>query len=296
MNASSEDRVRALPCWTGPVTLRRLSGGISNMSYVVEDGNAKFVARIGEDIPVHHVSRQREVIASRAAHAAGFSPEVIHAEPGAMVFTFIPARTYAETDVRANAAACVALIKQFHKALPRLVSGPPAIFWVFHVLRDYFARLEAAPHRHAANFTRWRAVTEALEAAQVPLPIVFGHHDLLPGNFLDDGRRLWLIDWEYGAFGTAMFDLANLAANNSFTEDDERGLLEAYFARPPDIALWRAFEAMKVASALREAVWAMVSELHLKVPGVDYVAYAAEHLGRLDALLAKYEAKHGRVR
>ena len=50
----------------------------------------------------------------------------------------------------------------------------------------------------------------------MPLPIVFGHHDVLPTNFMDDGQRLWLIDWEYGAFGTAMFDLASIAANNSF--------------------------------------------------------------------------------
>ena len=57
---------------------------------------------------------------------------------------------------------------------------------------------------------KYRAVADRLEAMQMPLPIVFGHHDLLPGNFLDDGNRLWLIDWEYGAFGTAMFDLANL--------------------------------------------------------------------------------------
>ena len=51
----------------------------------------------------------------------------------------------------------------------------------------------------------------------MPLPIVFGHHDLLPTNFMDDGKRLWLIDWEYGGFGTAMFDLANISANNQFT-------------------------------------------------------------------------------
>ena len=52
----------------------------------------------------------------------------------------------------------------------------------------------------------------------MPLPIIFGHHDLLPTNFMDDGKRLWLIDWEYGGFGTAMFDLANIASNNQFTE------------------------------------------------------------------------------
>jgi thiamine kinase-like enzyme len=125
-------------------------------------------------------------------------------------------------------------------------------------------------------------IADSLEAAQVPLPIIFGHHDLLPSNFLDDGSRLWLIDWEYGAFGTAMFDLANIAANNSFDEPLERRLLEFYFERTIGENLVRAFYAMKVASALREAMWGMVSELHLNAPGANYVAYAAEYLDRFE--------------
>ena len=137
------------------------------------------------------------------------------------------------------------------------------------------------------------AAVDRLEEAQLPLPIVFGHHDVLPTNFMDDGKRLWLIDWEYGAFGTAMFDLASIAANNSFDLQGEHLILEIYFGRKPDEALWRAFHAMKAASALREAVWGMVSELHLNVPGVDYVAHAAEYLGRFERVYAQYQENHG---
>ena len=79
---------------------------------------------------------------------------------------------------------------------------------MFHVIRDYVRLIDAD--------RRYLAVADRLEQAQVPLPIVFGHHDLLPGNFMDDGKRLWLIDWEYGGFGTAMFDLANLSSNGEF--------------------------------------------------------------------------------
>ena len=136
-------------------------------------------------------------------------------------------------------------------------------------------------------------IVDQLEAVQLPLPIVFGHHDILPTNFMDDGQRLWLIDWEYGAFGTAMFDLASIAANNSFDAAGEALILETYFDARPGDALWRAFHAMKTASALREAVWGMVSELHLNAPGVDYVAYAAEYLGRFERVYADYTSNHG---
>ncbi len=86
------------------------------------------------------------------------------------------------------------------------------------------------------------------------MPVVFGHHDLLPGNVMDDGKRLWLIDWEYGGFGTALFDLANLSANGAFGEAEDAALARCLFrgqGRRPICA--SPFRAMKAASALREA-------------------------------------------
>ena len=50
---------------------------------------------------------------------------------------------------------------------------------------------------------------------------------------------------------------------------------------------------MKVASALREATWAMVSAIHLAVPGVDYRAHAADYLARTDLALARYTERYG---
>ena len=178
--------------------------------------------------------------------------------------------------------------------LARHLVGPANTFWVFHVIRDYARTLQTTRGRNNGELSRYVALADALEAQQMPLPIVFGHHDLLPGNFLDDGKRLWLIDWEYGGFGTAMFDLANLAANGSFSLADERLLLETYFGQPASDAVQRAFDAMKVASALREAAWAMVSAIHLAVPGADYCAHAADYLARTEAALACYTERHGR--
>lgn len=293
MSATAEQRVRELSCWRGPVTLEHLKGGLSNASYIISDSRGKFVARVGEDFPCHHVFRDRELRASLAAFEAGLSPEVIHAEPGLMVVRFIEARTYAEADVRKNLERCVEIVRKCHRDMKRLVTGPASIFWVFHVLRDYGHTLRAGFHRRKGDVPGWLAAVDTLEDAQIPLPVVFGHHDLLPGNFMDDGERLWLIDWEYGGFGTAMFDLANIAANNSLDETQERQLLEIYFDRTPDETTLRAFDAMKTASALREAMWGMVSELHLNAPGVDYAAHADEYLGRYERALKTFQDRYG---
>lgn len=288
---AEELRVRGLAVWKNLKSVETLKGGVSNASFTVVDEAGRFVVRVGEDYPFHQVCRTREAVASKAAFEAGLSPEVVHIENGLMVVRHINATTFQEVDVRANREACVAMIMRCHRDMGKRVGGQGAIFWVFQILRDYAATLKSAKHSRLAEIPRWMRILDGLEAAQVPLPIIFGHHDLLPTNFMDDGKRLWLIDWEYGAFGTAMFDLANIAAANSFDEDLENQMLHQYFGRVPDLATFRAYHAMKVAAALREAMWGMISELYLKAPGVDYVAYAAEYLGRFETILKNYETR-----
>ena len=73
MTLDPEARIAALPCWRGKVKLEPLHGGLSNTAFVVDDGRERYVARCGDDIPVHHVFRDRERAASVAAHAAGLA-------------------------------------------------------------------------------------------------------------------------------------------------------------------------------------------------------------------------------
>jgi thiamine kinase-like enzyme len=141
----------------------------------------------------------------------------------------------------------------------------------------------------------WSALNAALEARQPPLPLIFGHHDLLPANLIDDGARLWLIDYEYAGFGTCLFDLAGAASNAGMDRDQALALIRAYLGRPPSARFLRAFDGMQVASLLREMLWARVSARHLKAPGVDYAAYAAENEGRLLSALEEYQTMHGRL-
>jgi thiamine kinase-like enzyme len=280
--------VRSLSLWQGNVDIVPLSGGVSNSSFVVTDATGKYVARVGSNYPFHQVDREREAIASTAAHVCDLSPEMIYSSGGIMVLRYIEARTYAEADVRKHWQASLELLCRTHHDMGKHITGQAAIFWVFQILRDYGARLVAARYRLANEMSGWMTTVDELEAAQISLPIVFGHHDLLPSNIMDDGKRLWLIDWEYGAFGTAMFDLANLSANNSFDATTEHEMLTGYFGHAPDLATSRAFMAMKVASALREALWGMISELYLAAPGVDYDAYAREYLSRFKTIKAAY--------
>lgn len=276
------------------MALHPLKGGLSNESWVVSDANGRHVVRFGEDYPFHHVSRAHEGMVARAAAEAGFAPEVRHIGPGVMVTRFLGARTFGPEDVRAAIVPIAGLLRRFHQVLPRHVSGPAVFFWPFHVIRDYARTLAAGGSRMSEHLPHLVALAEGLEAAQVPLPIVFAHNDLLPANLLDDGERLWLIDFEYAGFSTPLFDLAGLSSNAGFDSGETETLLAAYFGAPPDAALTRAMAAMQVASLLREAMWSLVSELHLKAPGTDYPAYSDATLARFDTALDTYQTRYGK--
>jgi len=287
-----EEIIRSLPCWRSPPVVAPLRGGLSNASFKVTDAEGAYVARFGRDFPFHHVSRRREAAASRAAEAVGLAPRIHYVGDGVLVSAFIEGRTLTARDLRERLAAIVALIRRGHLEMRAAIRGEAGAFWVFHVIRDYADALRAAD-RAGPELTELMDFAAALEAMQVPMPLVFGHHDLLPGNFLDDGRRLWLIDWEYAGFGTPMFDLANLADNADYDDELQTRLLTLYFNRSPDESTRRAFEAMKLASALREMLWAMVSELHLAAPGVDYGAYAADCRAKFERARQAYRERHG---
>jgi thiamine kinase-like enzyme len=234
--------------------------------------------RIGDDIPVHQIMRFNELAASRAAHTAGVSPAVLHHEPGVLVLDFIEGRTLTAADLRQDEilAQALDLVIRTHREVPKFLRGPVLTFWVFHVLRDYAATLTLGGSAHLALLPGLLAEAEVLEQAVGPIEMVFGHNDLLPANFLHDGTRMWLIDWDYGGWGSPLFDLGGLAANNGLSEVQERWMLRRYYGAL-DAGLWRRYLAMKAAAALRETMWSMVSEIHSDLD-FDYAAYTATNL------------------
>lgn len=280
------DRVRSLPIWNGPVQAEPLGGGITNLNFVVRDARGKSVVRIGDDVPLHQIMRFNELAASRAAHAAGVSPAVLHHEPGVLVIAYIEGRTLTAQDLQQDRTLdqAVALVRRAHRMIPQFLRGPVQIFWAFHVIRDYAATLRDAQSRHFALIPALLEDATGLEAAIGPIDLIFGHNDLLPANFLDDGSRLWLIDWDYAGFNSALFDLGGLAANNGLSREQERHVLASYFDVAPDQDLWRRYLAMKAASALRETLWSMVSEIHSKLD-FDYASYTEANLATYRASL-----------
>jgi thiamine kinase-like enzyme len=276
------DRIVGLPCWSGTIDPVPLPGGITNKNYLVRDRGEKFVVRLGEDIPIHGVMRFNELAASRAAFEAGIAPEVTYAEPGVLVLGYIEGRTLTVELMRDPALlpAAVDLVKRCHEQIPQFLRTPALMFWVFQVIRGYAAELTTHASPHAPLVPRLVEHAARLEREVGPVNIVFGHNDLLAANFIDDGTRLWLIDWDYAGFNSPLFDLGGLVSNSDLDADQTRLVLERYFGfGAVDALLERRFAAMKCASLLRETMWSMVSELHSTIQ-FDYAAYTNDNLAR----------------
>ena len=275
------EKIKTLSIWKNDLTINPLEGGITNLNFLVNHGNEKLVVRLGQDIPEHLVYRSNEINVSKAAHEIGVSPKLIHSEQGVLVLEFIESETLDPKGVQKNLEKIIPVIKKIHNEIPNFLSGQPAIFWVFHVIKYYanFLRSNHSIHQNKIDDLLLKA--SKLEKLSSPREIVFGHNDFLAANFLDDGSKIWVVDWEYGGFNDPLFDIGGLASYNDFKKDLEKEALDMYYEKSISNDFLLKYDSMKTASLLRETMWSMVSEITSKLD-FDYGEYTQENLSKFN--------------
>tara|TARA_Y100001960_G_C14610027_1_gene795236 strand:+ start:245 stop:1111 length:867 start_codon:yes stop_codon:yes gene_type:complete len=285
---NSAEIIKKLPIWKGNVIIKNLEGGITNQNFLVQDSSQKVVVRLGKDIVEHHILRSNEIISTQAACETGIGPKIVYKSPGILVLEYIESKTMSSKDVRENIAIIISLIKKVHYEMPKKLFGPGMIFWVFHVVRNYANFLKNNKSKHITILDKLLDCNDLLEKISSPHQIVFGHNDLLPANFLNDGSKIWLIDWEYSGFNSPLFDLGGVASNNNFSKKEEEYLLENYFNKKINSDLNKQYNAMKCASLLRETMWSMVSEITSKID-FNYIQYTKENLEKFEISYKYFE-------
>ena len=281
MDDKTKKLIQSIPIWKNNIEIKTIDGGLTNQNFLVQENSNKFVVRLGDDIPEHLVSRSNELIASKAASEANIGPKVIYSDKGILVLEYIESTTLTAKDVRDKIDLIIPVLKKIHLEIPKNIFGQSLIFWVFHVIRNYEKFLKDNKSSYTNLLPDLLSQSTKLEKNSSPYEIVFGHNDLLPGNFLDDGSRLWIIDWEYAGFNTPLFDLGGLASNCDFSQKEEIHLLENYFDKKIDDKLLLQYHSLKCASLLRETMWSMVAELISKID-FDYKNYTQENLSKFN--------------
>jgi thiamine kinase-like enzyme len=255
--------------WPGQqVTIEPLGGGITNRNFKVDADERRFVLRIGgKDTELLGIDRSAEHAASRIAADLGLGPEVVaFIEPEGYLVTKYVDGEVGKVDIARVGAA-----------LRRLHDGPafPGRFDSFRVVETY--RVTAQEHGVGvpAAYGRAKELADQIERRRADASLRPCHNDLLNANFIDDGVRLVLVDWEYAGMGDPFFDLGNFAVNHELNEESERTLLSAYGS--DDAA---ALVLMRFMSDFREAMWGIV-QLAISELDFDFAAYAEEHFERL---------------
>lgn len=261
-----------------------LGGGITNHNFRVDVPDGTYVLRIaGRDTSLLGIDRSVEYEASLAAAAVGVGPDVVaFVEPeGYLVTRFIEGEVVPVEKMREPES-----IRRVAQALRAVHRGPslPGRFISFRIVEDYRTTAFGHGAEVPPSYAWARQVARRVERARGAFPERPCHNDLLNANFIDDGRRIRIVDWEYAGMGDVFFDLANFSINNGLGRKERQALLEAYFGEIR-VGDERALELMLFMSDFREAMWGVVqgavSELDF-----DFGAYAAEHFERMEATAA----------
>jgi thiamine kinase-like enzyme len=282
-----DDLVRAMqkvPELAGrELTLTALSGGITNRNFRVDAAGTtdRWVIRLaGNDTHLLGISREVEHAATVAAAGVGVGPEVtafIRPE-GYLVTRFIVG-----TPVTDEAVHQPVTLRRVADSLRRVHDGPaiPGLFVPLRIADAYRALAIVRGVAIPLEYDRASAIGRRIEMACLanPLELRPCHNDLLNANFIDDGVRIRIIDWEYAGMGDPFFDLGNFSINHELTASEDEVLLAAYDGevRPSRLA---RLTLMRVVSDFREAMWGVLQQ-GVSTLDVDFVAYATSSFERL---------------
>jgi len=265
------------------LTLTTLTGGITNRNFLVTVAGRidRYVIRLaGNDTHLLGISREVEHAATVAAAGVGVGPEVtafIRPE-GYLVTRFIDG-----SPVRDEAIHQAATLRRVGESLRRIHDGPPipGLFIPFRIVEAYRALAAARGVVIPPEYELAQSFARRIELAFLSNPIEMRpcHNDLLNANFIDDGTRIRIVDWEYAGMGDPFFDLGNFSVNNGLHPDEDAEVLNAYEGEVRAGRLAR-LTLMRTMSDFREAMWGVLQQ-GISTLDVDFVAYAAEHFDRL---------------
>lgn len=296
LNAKEEklDRVfrvlTLLPEWSeSSVSLNEIEGGLTNANYKAHVGSTNYFVRCGfHDNGPLGVSLDKEWNSASIASKAGLAPDTIFYSPQDKIFItgFIETqdRTVDLRNDESQTKFCE-LIRSLHGLDVKFCTE----VCPFESIQDYIENAKAIgvdlPQELAAKVIPWmKQVKKEIFPQKKCVPC---HFDLHHGNVLDDGKRLWLIDWEYAGMGDPFFDLATAASIENFTNEEMEKYLQTYLGRPPSKQEISYFLTMRILADVRWSLWCY---LQTKVSPLDqpfgpygefYLKNAIERMGNV---------------
>jgi thiamine kinase-like enzyme len=276
-----EEAVSKIEDWRGKeISIQPLTGGLTNSNFCVTvDGTPYFMRLPGQSTELLAIDRKNEVHNTRAAAEAGVAPAVLYHLPeyDVMVLRFLQGQTMSKEALKASGmpTRMAQAIKKLH-AGPRFYSD----FNMFRLTEYYLKLCEERKIRIPDGYLgRMPSVARIEQAMSLRwLPTVPCNNDLLAENYIYDGEKLWLIDYEYSGNNDPCFELGNTCQEMEFDEDQIREVCAAYFgdATPDKIA------RMKLNMIMSDVGWGLWAAIQAEISTIefDFWGWAMERWGR----------------
>jgi len=267
--------------------IKRL-GGMTNIVHLVETQNINLIVRIPGKGTEDYINRTTEYKNAKAAWRAGISAEIIWADvnSGVMVSKAINRIETMTANLFSSRKGSPA---RAGYALAKLHNSGETFdfrFELFNMIDDYLKILSTKdvdlPEGYNDIVKGAEPIKELLETN--PIPLAPCHCDPLCENFLDDGKNMWIVDWEYSGMNDPLWDLGDLSVEAGMNEDQENEMLKAYFGKEPTAAQKGRVIIYKAMCDLLWTLWGLI-QLADKNPVDDFWAYSIERFERCKVLM-----------
>jgi len=282
MPVGIEEVIGRIDEWKGgSISYEPLGGGITNQNWTVAVNGEKFVVRIPGSGTDMFIDRDNELACSMEAGKTGVAPNVIHhlKPENVSVVRFIEGKTLGTSEIAGSDALITRIVRTIKKIHTAAAFEKP--FDPFDTVRGYMKYVAEHDAPLPADFERLKATADEIEEAvkRNPPAEAACHNDYLSENFLDDGEKIWIIDWEYGGRGDPYFDLGDFAVEHPFTNAQEELIIREYGGKDDPLGLYR-MKLHKISSDWWWGVWAMIQS---RVSGIDFdfLKYGSDRFDRL---------------
>jgi len=263
-----------VPLVKNRISVTELSGGLTNRNLAIESDGTKYVARISSNSSdLLNINREDEYKNTILAAEVGIGATVHDYLPGQglLLISYINGKTFVAQDIANNLPRVAKSVRTLHGAKP-FVSD----FNMFTLQKRYLDIVQSNNFIYPDKYLDYEGHIADLKKALSVLPseIVPCNNDLLPGNFIDDGEKIWLIDYEYSGNNDACFELGNIWAEAFLEYDALVELIDSYYGahRPEKIArAWLQSLMAKYGWTLWAAIQASISDIDF-----DFRAWGGE--------------------
>ena len=263
-----------VPLIKNRTSVEELSGGLTNRNLAIDSDGKKYVARISSNSSdLLDINRENEYKNTIIAAEAGIGATVHDYLPGQglLLISYINGKTFGAQDIASNLPRVAKAVRTLHGAKP-FVSD----FNMFALQKRYLDIVQSNNFIYPDKYLDYEGHISDLKKAISVLPaeMVPCNNDLLPGNFIDDGEKIWLIDYEYSGNNDACFELGNIWAEAFLEYDALVELIDAYYGahRPEKIArAWLQSLMAKYGWTLWAAIQASISDIDF-----DFRAWGGE--------------------